>query len=418
MIFLWPFVSMGQTIKPLTIGDRVPDVEIKNVYNYPASTIHLSGLKAKLVILDFWATWCGSCLNAFPEMHDLKKKFGDQLQILFVNSFSADDEIKVKRTFNKLEERTGRTVELPYILKDTLLSLYFPHTYVPHYVWLGSNSQVLAITHREAVTEKNIRAYLNGDNPTLLMKDDALAFNSQIPLLVDGNGGAPADFLYRSILTAYKDNLGETGGYKRDANGHITRIYLINYTILSLLKEAWPEIRNYKPCRIICDVPHPEKFKSFRDREKAKEYSFCYELICPPASQKKLQEYLQSDFRKFFNAVVKVEERNVDGYVLKANSGIKNIFSKSDSSYSGIAENIMNKRMRKQPVKKLAGMLEDILDKPVIDETEVLQNIDLDFPHDIFSYDLESLNAFLQKNGFDLIPSKRKISVAVISEDR
>jgi thiol-disulfide isomerase/thioredoxin len=406
-------MSAAQTVKALGIGDTVPDITLTNVYNYPTSTIRLSDLKGKLVILDFWATWCGSCLSAFPEMRALKKTFGNDLNILFVNSFSNDEEAKVKSTFSRLKEQFGTIVDLPYVLKDSILSLYFPHRFIPHYVWLNQYHKVVAITHRNDVTEKNIREFLNGQTPSMAIKDDAMLFNTEVPLLVDGNGGDAGSFLYRSILTKYKPGLGHAGGMKLDKNGKITRLYLINTSPLSLIRQAYPVLRNYKHSRVLYKVTDPAKFKDHPDSET--EYSFCYELICPPSSEKEAEEYIQDDLRKFFNVTVTIENKNINCYILKA-SDLKKILSKSDSSYSQIARDFLHKKFRGQPVSALTGLLEDILKKPVIDETKELHKIDLDFPRDIFSYDLKNMIAFLHRNGFDLIPAVRKIPVAVISE--
>lgn len=46
----------------------------------------LSGLKGKVVYLDFWASWCKPCRKSFPWMHEMQAKYADKgLQIITVN---------------------------------------------------------------------------------------------------------------------------------------------------------------------------------------------------------------------------------------------------------------------------------------------------------------------------------------------
>lgn len=48
--------------------------------------ISLDGLNGRVVLLDFWATWCGPCLEALPHIRDISKKFQDQpLVVLSIN---------------------------------------------------------------------------------------------------------------------------------------------------------------------------------------------------------------------------------------------------------------------------------------------------------------------------------------------
>ena len=76
------------TARPLSIGDSIPhDLVLSDVYNYPVSKIRLSDLKGKFIILDFWATWCGACIATFPKMHQLQARFGDNLQVILVNTY-------------------------------------------------------------------------------------------------------------------------------------------------------------------------------------------------------------------------------------------------------------------------------------------------------------------------------------------
>lgn len=57
------------------IGQVPPDFTLAAVHG---PTIQLSALKGKVVILDFWATWCPPCRVAIPHMVELQKKYLDQ----------------------------------------------------------------------------------------------------------------------------------------------------------------------------------------------------------------------------------------------------------------------------------------------------------------------------------------------------
>ena len=46
----------------------------------------LKALAGKVVLVDFWASWCGPCLQSFPWMNELQQRHGDQgLVVLAVN---------------------------------------------------------------------------------------------------------------------------------------------------------------------------------------------------------------------------------------------------------------------------------------------------------------------------------------------
>ena len=49
-------------------------------------TVNSTDWKGKVVVLDFWATWCVACREAFPELTSLKAKYGDRVVIAGVSS--------------------------------------------------------------------------------------------------------------------------------------------------------------------------------------------------------------------------------------------------------------------------------------------------------------------------------------------
>jgi len=61
--------------------------------------LELSSHRGKVVLLDFWATWCAPCRTEIPLLVDLQKKYGNQgLQVIGI---SLDDDPKAVRGFYK-----------------------------------------------------------------------------------------------------------------------------------------------------------------------------------------------------------------------------------------------------------------------------------------------------------------------------
>lgn len=48
------------------------------------NTVSLDQFEGKLVLIDFWESWCGPCLQVFPAMADLLEEYPDNFEVLAV----------------------------------------------------------------------------------------------------------------------------------------------------------------------------------------------------------------------------------------------------------------------------------------------------------------------------------------------
>ncbi len=71
---------------PIGIGDKFPDTEF---YDLDGNVHKLSDFQGKWCLVDFWAAGCGPCIQALPELHEIKEKSPDQIEVV---SLSTDSE--------------------------------------------------------------------------------------------------------------------------------------------------------------------------------------------------------------------------------------------------------------------------------------------------------------------------------------
>ncbi len=82
-----PTTVKAASLKPEKTRHSAPDFALKDS---DGKTVHLSDYKGKVVLLDFWATWCPPCKIEIPWLIDLERKDKDRgFEVLGV---SMDDE--------------------------------------------------------------------------------------------------------------------------------------------------------------------------------------------------------------------------------------------------------------------------------------------------------------------------------------
>lgn len=72
IVILAAIMGMQDSINAL-VGHEAPGFSLQNL---DGKIVNLSEFKGKVVILDFWATWCGPCRMEIPAFIQLQKKYG------------------------------------------------------------------------------------------------------------------------------------------------------------------------------------------------------------------------------------------------------------------------------------------------------------------------------------------------------
>lgn len=135
--------------KFLTVGDTLPaSLVFKNLVNSPVSKIPLSAFSNKLLLLDFWASWCTPCAKSLPKIDTLRRELGDDFRVVLVSSYRNPETIATVEKFAERYQRNNGTPNpFPIALGDSTVSRLLDIPSLPHYVWVW-NQRVIAITKK------------------------------------------------------------------------------------------------------------------------------------------------------------------------------------------------------------------------------------------------------------------------------
>lgn len=417
----------------LKIGDQVPDVSLV-MLNYSKESIRLTEFKGKAIILDFWATWCSPCVASFPKMDSLQSKFGDRLQIL---SVTYQDRQTVDLLFKKMNRNSAHKIKVPAtVINDKWLSRLFPHTALPHYVWIGSDGVVKAITDMHQVTEENIRAFLNATTVFVLpVKNDTHAFiNTKRPVffvnpqieLTPGEILSKNELPYQSVLTRFRPEI-QGGGCPFDSN----RIFAYNLSIKWLFQFAFsqrkPEFLSDN--RVILDVKDSSLVTYTGDENDLEayerwraEHEYCYEVIAPvdfDKSSKMGLEFMQADLSCYFSRMgisAKKEMMKRKCYVLRKADSTISLATKG--AKASIQKNAFYYKLTNKPLTTLLNDLRayywQLSPLPLKDETGLKEPIDIEINAKMSS--VEDVSKEFARYGLVLSVETREMEMIIITQ--
>ncbi len=106
-------------------GKPAPAFQLNGWMNSKA--LELKKLKGKIVILDFWATWCGPCIASIPHTNEMMKKYADK-GVVFIG-------VCHQRGAEKMEETAkDKGIKYPIAVDQGTNAAYKANSFPDYYI--------------------------------------------------------------------------------------------------------------------------------------------------------------------------------------------------------------------------------------------------------------------------------------------
>lgn len=153
------FIGFSSPALALDVGERMPPAALKDLSGKP---IAASALAGKVVIVDFWASWCGPCKQELPALEALHKKYKDKG--LVVIGVSVDSELdKAQALAKSLKLSFQSSHDAQHGLAEQFDPPRMPSSYVIDQKGIVRHIHAGFRAGDEAAIEREVRALLKLD---------------------------------------------------------------------------------------------------------------------------------------------------------------------------------------------------------------------------------------------------------------
>lgn len=144
------------------LGIRGQSLELTGLIDLDGNPLDWSAYKGKVVLIDFWATWCMPCLKELPNIRSAKEEFGTKgFEVLSINM---DENLPEARKFlssNALPWKTYHSSDLTALGFKSAFAKQLGINAIPFLVLVGADGKVAAVHVRGDRLAPSIRSMLS-----------------------------------------------------------------------------------------------------------------------------------------------------------------------------------------------------------------------------------------------------------------
>ena len=397
-------------IESLQVGDKVPEYIWHlpiNVGNHPEgrSTVTLNDYRGKLILIDFWATWCKACIEGFPKLERIKERFGDDIEILLVNCQQTKDSLEnVKLFFEKYKANFSYMPKLPYVVSDTVFQQLFPHFAIPQHAWINSEGNYIASTSASDADFDMLSALIKGDRSGVEQFVDYDRLSVEPKLYVDTTDVFKASALLRYDRSPYSLKT-------RFTVGEFSVRQAVDKTLFSLIQVAFnKEFKGIPRTQWYIEEELSDEIKNQIKSPGKSDDRYIFQLVQRTSGKPiDLPSQLKSDIQQLFNLNVEQKNGALDVYVVRATPEID-----QKKSSGGVSESQMDKRLgtvffKNVDLANVLGAFNRHLSLPMVQDSIPSLRVDFVLPKAIEDMNEDEIISYLRANGLDVVETRRVI---------
>lgn len=378
----------------LKTGDQMPPHIVRPIVNAPVHQLNVGTYDAKLLVLNFWGTWCSPCIPEMDALARLQERNKGTVQVVGVSDESP------QRLLAYLRKKPSGL----WLASDTGGYLYgqFGLSFVGQCVIVDRHHRIVAVTLTDSVNQSLLDSALKG-LPITSYGNTGLTLADEHKDLFESDSGS----LFRVLLTPYRSGSTSMGKTYPHTSLERRRLSWINVDPLMLYMDAYDI---HTPTQVIYEGRAKALGANYKDTTEL----YCMDLLVQPSQTDSLRVILRRTLNELLPVKARMDRKMLDVYVLTTQGGDSLRIHPSDSAqasfgFSGRGFDGTGIRM-----KVFMDYLCNELGRPVIDETGLKGVYDIHTENVLRTAEEELL--VLDKLGLRAVKATREVEVLVLSD--